>query len=211
MIDLGLIPNFHIATAGDIAKKILTDTYQGKKIFLFGLTQDTHFLQSLRLHTVYKLEDADIALLSTYPNDRKSIIHLYTWIAMAAELKIPVLCANPDIISPHGNETKLCAGYVAKLIKEKGGNVIFSGKPHPIIYQQLFTEFDSNKSQMIMIGDSLETDIEGANRFGIDSLLILSGNMGNYLKKSKVNLLKYLEESPKGTAHPKFFADSLIW
>jgi len=47
------------------------------------------------------------------------------------------------------------------------------GKPHPPIFAEALKR--SGSRDMIMIGDQLETDIRGANAFGIDSVLITSG------------------------------------
>jgi ribonucleotide monophosphatase NagD (HAD superfamily) len=35
---------------------------------------------------------------------------------------------------------------------------------------------DLRKSDILMVGDTLETDILGANTFGLDTALVLSGN-----------------------------------
>jgi HAD superfamily hydrolase (TIGR01450 family) len=49
------------------------------------------------------------------------------------------------------------------------------GKPKKHIYQQLKDRLNCKKEQMVMIGDRLDTDIKGANDFGIMSILVLSG------------------------------------
>ena len=49
------------------------------------------------------------------------------------------------------------------------------GKPEPIIYQQAMDLLGVDKKQTLAIGDRLDTDILGAVRTGIRSLLVLSG------------------------------------
>jgi 4-nitrophenyl phosphatase len=49
------------------------------------------------------------------------------------------------------------------------------GKPEPIIYQQALAALGTNLNDTIAIGDRLDTDILGAVRTGIRSLLVLSG------------------------------------
>lgn len=49
------------------------------------------------------------------------------------------------------------------------------GKPEPIIYQQALSLLGSNLENTIAIGDRLDTDILGAVRTGIRSLMVLTG------------------------------------
>ncbi|WP_222853493.1 HAD-IIA family hydrolase [Fodinicola acaciae] len=47
------------------------------------------------------------------------------------------------------------------------------GKPHPRLHQESITR--SRARRPLVVGDRLDTDIEGANNAGTDSLLVLSG------------------------------------
>lgn len=49
------------------------------------------------------------------------------------------------------------------------------GKPEPIIYQQALAVLGTEPERTLAIGDRLDTDILGAIRAGIPSLLVLSG------------------------------------
>lgn len=49
------------------------------------------------------------------------------------------------------------------------------GKPEPIIYQQALTLLGSSAENTIAIGDRLDTDILGAVRTGMRSLMVLTG------------------------------------
>ena len=49
------------------------------------------------------------------------------------------------------------------------------GKPEPIIYQQALAVLGVDPSEVIAIGDRLDTDILGAVRAGIRSLMVLTG------------------------------------
>ena len=79
--------------------------------------------------------------------------------------KIPVICANPDKIAMHGDTTHKCAGYIADKILAEGGQVIFIGKPNPLIYKIILEKFSfAESSKVLMIGDTIETDIKGAKQ-----------------------------------------------
>lgn len=70
----------------------------------------------------------------------------------------------------HGNGAILAALQAAT-----GITPTIIGKPEPIIYQQALALLGVDPEQTVAIGDRLETDILGAVRTGIRSLMVLSG------------------------------------
>ncbi len=70
----------------------------------------------------------------------------------------------------HGNGAILAALQAAT-----GVTPTIIGKPEPIIYQQALALLGADPTQTVAIGDRLETDILGAVRTGIRSLMVLSG------------------------------------
>src|SRR5437660_5956119 len=100
---------------------------------------------------------------------------------LAREHKLPLVCANPDIVVERGDRLIYCAGAVAELYRELGGEVVFYGKPHRPIYEramQLATEQRGHKADLgkvLAIGDSVRTDLAGAHGFGIDCLFVTRG------------------------------------
>jgi len=70
----------------------------------------------------------------------------------------------------HGNGAILAALQAATGIEP-----IIIGKPEPIIYQQALALLGVDPALTVAIGDRLETDILGAIRTGIRSLMVLSG------------------------------------
>ena len=56
-----------------------------------------------------------------------------------------------------------------------GGNVIIKGKPDISIYIETINPINLEKKRTVAIGDSLFHDIQGANNFEIDSVLVKSG------------------------------------
>ena len=96
-----------------------------------------------------------------------------------------LILPNPDLIYPEGDGFGFASGSVA-LIFESALALRYPGrpdlrfarlgKPHPAIYQEAFRR--SGTMDMVMIGDQIETDIKGANDFGIASALINTGVSG---------------------------------
>ena len=70
----------------------------------------------------------------------------------------------------HGNGAILAALQAAT-----GVEPIIIGKPEPIMYQQALALLDVDPAETVAIGDRLETDILGAVRTGIRSIMLLSG------------------------------------
>jgi len=99
----------------------------------------------------------------------------------ARERKLKLICANPDIVVERGDRLVYCAGAIAELYRELGGEVIFYGKPHRPIYERAM-ELAAAKlghavalNRVLAIGDSVRTDLAGAHGYGIDCLFVTRG------------------------------------
>ena len=80
----------------------------------------------------------------------------------------------------HGNGAILAGLEIATGVKPT-----IIGKPEPIMYQQAMTLLGTKPEETVAIGDRLETDILGAVRTGIDSIMVLTGiSSEEDLKKS---------------------------
>ena len=90
--------------------------------------------------------------------------------------KLPLICANPDLVVMRGDQMVPCAGAVAALYEELGGDVQRFGKPYPEIFDRLFAASPQiPRDRAVMVGDALATDIQGARRAGIDAIWITGG------------------------------------
>ncbi len=95
--------------------------------------------------------------------------------------RLPMVCANPDIVVERGPRHIYCAGALARLYEELGGNVTYFGKPHGPIYgvaRHRLMEISGKPipdARILAVGDGLPTDIKGANGQGIDALFITGG------------------------------------
>ena len=96
---------------------------------------------------------------------------------------IELILMNPDLLYPKTKDSfGLAAASLAKLIEEAlalrypmNENLTFTklGKPYMPIFEKAFAKTRTKK--MVMIGDQLHTDIQGAKKFGIDSVLMETG------------------------------------
>lgn len=85
-------------------------------------------------------------------------------------------CLNPDRIVIHCGRREACAGALADIYEELGGQVLWYGKPHGPIYDHARALAGSPPLEaMLAIGDGLPTDILGAASYGIDAIYVSHG------------------------------------
>lgn len=89
---------------------------------------------------------------------------------------VPFIATNADASFPSERGQLPGAGAVMALIEVASGVApVVVGKPEPIIFQEALERLGADASNTAMIGDRLETDIVGAKRAGLTSILVLSG------------------------------------
>jgi HAD superfamily hydrolase (TIGR01459 family) len=88
---------------------------------------------------------------------------------------IPMLVANPDIVTVDGEELRVMPGTLARYYEQLGGVAHRMGKPDRIIYEEAMRMLDLRPQELVAIGDSMEHDIAGAAAMGIDSVFIAGG------------------------------------
>lgn len=92
------------------------------------------------------------------------------------EQGVTLHCLNPDRLVIRGGIPEACAGALADIYEEIGGQVEYYGKPHAHIYEHaLALGGNPPKEAVLAIGDGLPTDVLGAARFGIDCLFVQGG------------------------------------
>ncbi len=96
-----------------------------------------------------------------------------------------IIASNPDKLIPVENYYDLECGVLINLIEEfTEHKVLTLGKPHVYGFNYIFKEFNLQKDSTLMVGDTYETDIEGALTSKIKAGWI---NTGNKLAKNIKN------------------------
>lgn len=94
---------------------------------------------------------------------------------------LAMICANPDRVVQRGDRMIPCAGALADLYAELGGEVVMAGKPHPPIYALAYAELARlarrplDRARILAIGDGLRTDVAGANAQALPLLFVADG------------------------------------
>lgn len=184
-----------IATSGDSARAAMYRGVVGRKVWHIGPPSDLKFFEPLDiLAAPLDISRVDLAeaegMVCTGPNDPFSdLSEMRSAFLLAKQRGLKLLCANPDIVVDRGETREWCAGAVAQLYSQMGGESLYFGKPHPPIYdlaRRRLTALggDIPDSRILAIGDGVLTDIQGAMGEDIDSLFISGGLAAQETKTS---------------------------
>ncbi len=176
-----------IATSGDSARSAMFQGAVGKKVWFMGESpRDDDFFKPLKIIenpveiTKVPLAEAEgIVCCGPFDPMADPDINRADFLR-AREAGLPLLCANPDIVVDRGEVREWCAGALAALYSEMGGQSLYFGKPHPPIYDLARRRLAAlqgapHDPQIICIGDGIGTDILGAQQEDLDSLFISGG------------------------------------
>ena len=172
-----------ILTSGDATRAKLTELGQsGKSCCHIGPEKDADLIAGLDIEFT-EIERADVVLFSGMYDDMTESPQDYQPLLTEMQARgLPMICPNPDRTVQFVDKVIYCAGAVAELYETMGGQVIWMGKPYPVVYaraQTLLAEMTGmDAPRVLAIGDGPKTDIPGAAAAGIDALFITGGLAG---------------------------------
>jgi HAD superfamily hydrolase (TIGR01459 family) len=147
----------------------------GQRCYLLGLFKDTPMLEGVDVVQVDRIEDADF-ILNTGADFGETVADYAEFLAKAAGLNLPMICANPDLVVIHHGVREICAGALAVEYEALGGTVRYHGKPHPSVYHECFRLLGlTDLGRIAAFGDALATDMAGAKSVGIDAYFVTGG------------------------------------
>lgn len=148
----------------------------GRRCWHLGPPRDNSVHEGLDLVMVDAPEAADFVLNTGADGYDDTLEDYLPVLERAACRGLPMICANPDLTVMMGETIAICAGLLARHYEGLGGRVAYHGKPHPPIYHQCLALLgDMPQRRILAVGDNLLTDIVGANRAGLASLLVAGG------------------------------------
>lgn len=167
-------------TSGDLTRHEL-GKHAGASVYHLGPERDRPIFHGLDL-TLTRHEDAELIVCSGLFDDEIETPDDYTDLLRGlAARKLPMICANPDHLVERGDDLVYCAGALAAQYEREGGGVVYAGKPYPPIYLLALETLsrlagrEIKRSEVLAIGDGVNTDIAGAAALGIDSVFVASG------------------------------------
>jgi ribonucleotide monophosphatase NagD (HAD superfamily) len=178
--------------AGDAVARILDrlnvprDAYdaarRGDTVFHLGPQRDLSIFSGLDV-AFAPLDRADYVVCSGLFDDTTETPESYRDMLAAMRARsLFMVCANPDIVVERGDTLVYCAGALADAYAALGGEVLYCGKPHAPIYDVALATAAGlrggrvpDRKRILAIGDSVRTDLTGAQAFGLDYMFVTSG------------------------------------
>lgn len=182
-----IFPEDRVISSGLLARDFLRAKVRQRTVAYLGKRDSAFYIESAGLIPKPLAECTDnddigaLALLDDEGFNWQADINLA--INLLRRKTIPVVVANADKVYPvHGNAVAVAVGGIADLIESiLDKRFVRFGKPDAYMFSYSFARASAltpglRRKDILMVGDTLETDIRGGNKFGIDTVLVLSGN-----------------------------------
>lgn len=177
----------NIISSGMLAMDNLRQKVKSGKVVFLGTVDSAYYIETVGLEAV-PISDLDLndlsgiqalAFLDDEGFDWKT--DLNKTINLLRRKNIPVIVANTDATYPVSKkEIAIAMGGISEMIESiVGKRFVGFGKPDSQMFIFAYEHIKSQnieKKDILMVGDTLHTDILGGNKFGLDTVLVLSGN-----------------------------------
>ena len=190
--NLGLnhITSNKIISSGMLAKEFLDLKVKDGIVAYLGTENSAHYIEhpGLEALPLCELNEKDMARVNALVLLDDEGFDWFLGLNRAVNLlrrrAIPAILANADGAYPVNNmDVGIAIGGLAWMVEKiTGKKFIRFGKPDSQIFmfawemvQERFP--GTTKRDILMVGDTLHTDILGGNKFGLDTLLVLTGNI----------------------------------
>ena len=191
----------NVLTSGELAIRSLREKKFGERFYHLGPQRDDSLFFNLNIKKT-TLDKCDFILCTGLFDEEEENLKYYEKL-LKNYTKKKLVCTNPDLIVHRGKEEEYCAGKIAEIFENLGGEVIYFGKP----YKEVYISCLDYKQKTLVIGDNLKTDIKGANNMKLDSVFISGG-----IHKSKINNEKIIENLLKeNNVKANYFQNELTW
>jgi len=169
-----------IITSGDLTREFVA-SHPSRCVYHVGPERDRGIFAGLELR-FGPAEAADYVICTGLFDDERETPEDYRGMLQRMRARgLLFLCANPDLVVERGDRLIYCAGAIADLYAQLGGEVVYAGKPHRPIYDAALARIAAARgapipaARVLAIGDSIRTDLAGAAALGIDGIFITRG------------------------------------
>lgn len=185
---LTAITHDRIVSSGMLTKEFLDLKVQDGIVAYLGTPNSAHYIESSGLQTLpmSAVNEGNVdkvsALIFLDDEGFDWCEDLNKTVNLLRKKTIPAIVANTDRAYPlSAHNVSIAIGGIAAMVESVvGKQFIRFGKPDSQMFMfayDLIREYRQiSKSEIVMVGDTLNTDILGGNKFGLDTVLVLSGN-----------------------------------
>jgi HAD superfamily hydrolase (TIGR01450 family) len=191
-----------IISSGMLAREFLRLKVKSGTVAYLGTLESAHYIETLGLKTIsikdLDLEKADEISALVFLDDEG-----FHWsedinktVNLLRNYNIPVIVSNTDTSYPVSkNDVSVAIGGIADMVEHiVGKKFIRFGKPDAqmfiFAYEHAIQKGGTDdKEKILMVGDTLTTDIIGGNKFGLDTALVLTGNTIAKYAEMRINTL----------------------
>jgi|SRR5262245_7306583 len=166
-------------TSGDVTRAMIAP-WRGRRVLHIGPARDRGLFEGFAIDFADAF-GAEVVVCSGLFDDTKETPQDYAELfAGLVARRVPMICANPDLMVERGDRLVYCAGALAAEYAAIGGEVSYAGKPHWPVYERALAAIDAlcgrsvAKDKVLAIGDGIETDLRGAHVAGLRSVFIAS-------------------------------------
>ncbi|MEX2971063.1 HAD-IIA family hydrolase [Streptomyces sp. C184] len=161
-----------ITSAQAVARLISEQVPPGARVLAIGGEGLLVALRERGLEPVFSAEDEPAAVVQGY--DPTLDWARLAEAAYAVQRGVPWFASNTDLTIPKERGIAPGNGALIEVVRiAAGGSPQVAGKPEPPMHRE--TVLRTGARRPLVIGDRLDTDIEGACNGGVDSLLVLTG------------------------------------
>ncbi|MGO8961344.1 MAG: HAD-IIA family hydrolase [Streptosporangiaceae bacterium] len=162
-----------IVTSAQAAAHLLADRFPaGSPVLVVGGMGLRLAVRGRGLRPVTTAADAPVAVVQGYAHDISYGLLAEAALALRAGAFYVASNADPTLPTPRGLQPGN-GSLVQLLVTATGCLPVVAGKPEPPLHAESVQRVGARRP--LVVGDRLDTDIEGAVRGGADSLLVLTG------------------------------------
>ncbi|MDX3096985.1 HAD-IIA family hydrolase [Streptomyces sp. ME19-03-3] len=162
-----------VVTSAQAVARLIADQFPaGARVLAVGGEGLMEALRERGLQPVDSADDAPAAVVQGY--SPKVSWEQLAEAAYAVGRGVPWFASNADLTIPTARGTAPGNGALVEVVRiASGGDPQIAGKPLPPMHRE--TVLRTGAGRPLVVGDRLDTDIEGAHAGGVDSLLVLTG------------------------------------
>ena len=165
-----------VITSAQAVARLVADRFPpGSRVLVVGGEGLRAAVREQGLEEVDSADDEPVAVLQGYDPD-------VGWrrlaeVSYAVSRGVPWFASNTDLTIPTARGTAPGNGALVEAVRAAtGADPEVAGKPLPPMHRE--TILRTGARRPLVVGDRLDTDIEGADAGGVDSLLVLTGVTG---------------------------------